>query len=420
MAAFGAGWSVSLDLGVRVYWAEIVTMLGLLLIPWTSLPNRFPMLKRILAAFALWVVAIGLSDMVNSTSILDSIRHISTPIIGSASLLFVVSVLSRKPSALLTFLAATTIAKGMLGDAAYGDIFADEALTWSNIQENTNIFKVRISPFLTPALLLLACWLGRRNLGRASIFFLLACIGYFAMDARSEGAALFLSALILAFTHAGFRPRPDHMIVALILGTGVAYVGYIFYVEYTFMLNPNGHNGMQLRQLGNPYNPFELLFRGRSEWLVWPTVFAERPLLGWGSWAEDKDGRFTLLRLELLEGGTFAERNFYAEGNYIPVHSVFGASFVWSGLLGLAAILSLLRSILSMGRSLALSKSYLLPAVAFMYVLLLWHFFFSPPQHVRLTFPVALASLIVMTNPFVGHARITSSGPLTRLPHRHF
>lgn len=132
---------------------------------------------------------------------------------------------------------------------------------------------------------------------------------------------------------------------------------------------------------------------------MWPIAFAERPLFGWGSWAEDQDGRFTLLRLALLETSTSASV-LASDRNYIPVHSLIGAAFVWSGLLGLVAALWFLRIILSMGRKLPLLRTYLLPAVVFLFFEVLWHYFFSPPQHVRLSFPVALAALIVLTNPF--------------------
>jgi hypothetical protein len=173
--------------------------------------------------------------------------------------------------------------------------------------------------------------------------------------------------------------------------------------------NPNGHNGKQVKELENAYNPFSLLLRGRSEWLVWPTAFSERPLFGWGSWAEDKDGRFALLRIVLLETGTFPTANTQGQKSYIPVHSLFGASFVWSGLLGLVAMLWFLSIVISMGRRLLLSRSYLLPAVTFLLLQILWHYFFSPPQHLRLSFPVGLASLIVLTSPSVLHGQMRTT-----------
>lgn len=399
MALFGAGWAVSFDVGVRLYGAEVVPILGLILFRWQALPERFPLLKKVLASYALWLVAIGLSDFVNDTALFDSIRHMATPIIGAASLVFAVSALSRNPAALLTFLAATAIAKAFLGDAAYGDTFADQSLNWASIKANTNLFKVRVEPFLTPALILLACWISGRNLKRAAVLLLLASVGYFAFDSRAAGSVLFLSAMLLTFINIGFRPRTGHILLGSVLAAIFGYLSYIGYVYYTVEYNPQGHNGQQLLGLENPFNPFRLLLQGRSEWLVWPIAFAERPLFGWGSWAEDLDGRFTLLRLALLDTGNSASI-LTSDRNYIPVHSLIGVAFVWSGLLGLVAALWFLRIILSMGGRLPLLKTYLLPAVICLFFQVLWHYFFSPPQHVRLTFPVALAALIVLTNPF--------------------
>jgi hypothetical protein len=404
MALFGAGWAVSFDVGVRLYGAEIVTILGLLLLPWRKLHARFPMLKKTLAAFALWVLAIGLSDAVNGTALFNSARHMATPIIGAASLIFAVSVLSRKPSALLTFLAATAIAKAIFGEPLYYDRFTDVSLNLTSIQENTNIFKVRIAPFLTPALVLFACWTSSRNLKRASVLLILASVGYFAVDSRGTGLILFLSSVMLIMINVGFRPRINHIIVGGILSAIFGYLCYFGYVYYTIEYNPQGHNGQQLLRLENPLNPFSLLLQGRSEWLVWPIAFAERPVFGWGSWAEDPDGRFTLLRLALLES-TGSVSDLYSSKNYIPVHSLIGVAFVWSGLLGLFVALWLLRIILSMGGRLPRLKTYLLPAVTFLFFQVLWHYFFSPPQHVRLSFPVALAALIVLTNPFFPQKR---------------
>ncbi len=155
------------------------------------------------------MLAIGTSDFVNGTALLDSARNMATPIIGGASLVFALTALSRKPTALLTFLAATAISKAILGDAAYGNTFADTALNWASIQADTDIFKVRIDPFLTPTILLLACWAGRRNLWRAAIVFAVASVGYFALDSRSVGLSFFLAALTLtAISYQASGPDP--------------------------------------------------------------------------------------------------------------------------------------------------------------------------------------------------------------------
>lgn len=397
MALFGAGWAVSFDFGVRIYGAEIVSILGLLLIRWRPVFIRYPMLRRILAAYSLWVLAIVISDIVNGSALFDSARNMATPIIGGASLVCVLSALSRNPSALMTFLAATAIAKGILGEPAYGDAFADLSMSWESIQQDTNFFKVRIDPFLTPALLLLACWIGRRNLLRAAIVFAVASIGYFALDSRSSGFVFFLSALTLAAFHTGFRPRPAQIVVAGAVASLIGYVGFVAYVNHTLVYNPYGHNGKQLQRMENPYNPLELLLEGRSQWTVIPTAFAERPLFGWGSWAEDEDGRFTYMLLKQIDEIDYNYFELKPGRFYMPAHSLIGATVVWSGLLGFVAMAWFLRSVWTMSLRLSGIVSPLLPAVVALLMLLLLHYFFSPPMVVRLNYPVALAALIALT-----------------------
>ncbi len=149
----------------------------------------------------------------------------------------------------------------------------------------------------------------------------------------------------------------------------------------------------------SPYNPLELLLKGRSEWTVIPTAIAERPLFGWGSWAEDKDRRFAYMRLKQIDTADYQFIELSPDGlYYIPAHSLIGAAWVWSGLLGFVAMAWFLGSVLTMSLRLSGLASLLIPAVIFMLFLLLWNYFFSPPMLVRLNYPVTLAALIAFTS----------------------
>jgi len=412
MALFGAGWAVSFDFGVRVYGAEIIAAIGLVVIRWRPVLTGYPMARRVLGAYGLWILAIGISDAVNGTALFDFARNMATPLIGGATLVFALAALSRKPSALLTFLAATTIAKAILGDATYGDVFADEAYSLASIEADTNFFKVRIDPFLTPALLLGSWWLGRRSLMFAAVLLLAASIGYFILDDRAIGLIFFLSALVLAGVRLGFRPRLGHVAFAGLVAMLVGYGAYAAYTSYTLNSNPYGHNGKQMQRMENPYNPFELLLQGRSEWLFIPSAIAERPFFGWGSWAEDTDHRFTYLRLQHTDTAKYFQRSWLTQKAYIPAHSLIGAAWVWSGMLGFAAMLWLLHSIWRMLLKLPKPNTPLLVPVTFFAIATIWHFLFSPPQHVRLTFPIAIASLIVVTKPTKRPNSLAQSAPL--------
>jgi hypothetical protein len=390
MCIYAVGWVFPLDLGVRLYAAEAVAMVGLLFVNWASVAKSYPLLRSVLMAYVVWIVAIALSDFINDVALFDFARNVATPILGSVSLVFVLSILYRVPSSFLTFLAATALSKAILGEPAYGDSFADQAFTWASVEADTNFFKVRIDPFLTPVILLFACVLHRNGPSRTIILFLVASIGYFAIDARSTGLMFLLSSLILAGTAGTVRPKAGQILASGFAAVIVAYLFYATYVAYVTSFNPDGHSGVQLAILDNPFNPFNLLIGGRSEWTVLPSAVSERPLFGWGSWAEDPDGRFSLMRL----ASSYSNSVEMSLSTYIPVHSVIGAAWIWSGALGLVAMLMLLRAFWRLSMSLLGMHSLLYPAAVFYMLAIYWHYLFSPPQIVRLLFPVALALLL--------------------------
>lgn len=391
MALFAAGWVVTFDFGFRLYTAELVSVIGLVLIAWRTTLKQHPMALQIIGAYVLWIIATFVSDLINATNSFDMLRNIATPVIGGCSLIFVLAVLSRNLNALITFLAVTVVLKGIFGEPLYGDSFSDNALSWEGIQADTNFFKVRFEPFITPFLLLITCLFFRKSLKKSIIFFLVATVLYFFLDSRSIALVFLLTTIFLILAVLNYRPKFNQILKACIFAALIAYIAYLGYVVYTLTYNSEGHGGKQLLQLSNPYNPIELILVGRSEWLIILAAVYERPLFGWGSWAQDTTGSFGYLQ-ELWLGHDIETTSIY-----IPVHSTLGSAWAWSGLLGLIAMLWLFLSILKMVIRLPNVKSKFFPVVAFFSILMIWHFFFSPPQSVRLFFPIALASLIVLT-----------------------
>jgi len=400
MAIFAAGWVFTFEYEFRFYVAELFIIICLPMVAWLKTLRQTPTAQKILGAYVLWIFAILVSDFVNSTDSIDTLRGISTPILGAFSLLFVLAVLSRNPKSLFTFLVVTVVMKAIFGEPLYGDAFSHTTINWETFTEDTNIFKVRIDPFLTPLILLITCLFARINLINAIIFLVLTSILYFIVDSRSTSLVFFLSAIILYLIFLKHRIKKHRINALKIIKSGIVaaligYPMYFAYVKYTLIYNSEGHGGKQLLQLENPYNPFSLLLVGRSEWLIIPTAVYEKPIFGWGSWAQDTTGRFNYLLESRL--GTDSEGFFSI---YIPVHSTLGSAWVWSGFLGFIAMLWLLSSILKMAIKLPNVNSEFIPVIAFFIVMVIWHFLFSPPQMVRLFYPIALASIIVLTKEF--------------------
>jgi len=208
----------------------------------------------------------------------------------------------------------------------------------------------------------------------------------------------FLSALTLSAIHWRYRPKLGQTLVATVAAVVIGYAAFYAYVDYTLTNDPYGHNGRQLARALNPYNPVELLMQGRSEWLVMTTAIAERPIFGWGSWALDVDNRFVHLRAERI--GIFYEDHIRqaTSGIYIPSHSVLGSAWLWSGFLGSISVVGLLIIVIRMGFRLPTVGRAVLPLLTFFTIKFLWDFMFSPPQVVRLSYPVSIAVLTVLAS----------------------
>lgn len=415
MALYGAGWALAFEAGVRIYVAELVSVAGLLAVGWWGALQRYPVARSILGAYGLWVLAIFVSDIVNGTSLFDSARAASTPLIGGASFVFVLANVTRNAKSFLTFLAAIAIAKGIFGEPLFGEAFADMPLSMDSIRQDTNFFKVRIAPFLTPAFGLVACFAARKNLLLSALLFLVASAGYFSVDARSGGLVFFLSALVLVALHFRFRPTAGQMMAAGLAAAMIGYVAYLGYVNYTLTMALDGHNAKQLLRMSNVYNPFELILQGRSDWLVAADAASERPIFGYGSWAVDVNYKYTFLMLERAgigwEGFWKTDRDVY-----LPVHSLILSTWVWSGLLG-AAAMGWLGFVLIKSLAKAYVVTPLAPAIFLLSLEVLWHFFFSPPQSVRLFFSVPLAMLALMAQHAAAlqpeaKSKLLSGGPL--------
>ena len=398
MALIGASWAIAFDVGIKLYLAEALAVAFLPIVAWRRVLAYYPSARSIVFAYSLWVIAIIVADTVNSTPYFNTLRNVGTPILAALSLLVCLVFVSDRPTSFLTFLAAMAMSKAIFGDPANGEKFRDLEFGFAAILQDFNYVKVRIAPFLTPLIALLACLLYRSSVLAAALVILAASVFYFAVDARSEGLTLFCGLLLFVGAVSGFRFRASKIGLFAVVFSILSYIAYITYVNYTFQYNPAGHNGLQLATMENPYNPVELLFIGRPEWLVIGEAIYERPVFGWGSWALDIDNRFSNLKIDRLNAPWGDRLDSADTWRYIPVHSMIGTGWVWGGMLGLAALLLLFRAILKLFVKLPKSKDLLMPALCIFSAQLLWHFFFSPPQFARLMFPAILAALIVTTH----------------------
>jgi hypothetical protein len=131
---------------------------------------------------------------------------------------------------------------------------------------------------------------------------------------------------------------------------------------------------------------FGLIFGGRIE--IFSTILAwiEKPLFGWGSWAQDPGNYFRIAGRELMTrfnyDVSFADiESFRRQGydGFIPTHSALLNLVVWSGIIGAfpfyVFVLSYLKSFL-----LLLSNQFLIIPyyISYSFVFSIWSILFSP------------------------------------------
>lgn len=404
MALYGAGWAIAADVGGRIYGAELVAILALVILKWSKIFSRYPILKKILFAYGLLIFGILISDFINATDPFDTLRNLFTPMLGALGLVFVVSCVARAPRSLLTYLITIGVAKAFLGDPAYGDAFENLSVSWATVQEQSNFFKVRFEPALTPLAVAVAFLLGRRNKKFSGLWFIAVSVVYFFLDARSAGLALFFAGMAVLHNHQNRRLKRSRAFITTIVALLLGYGSYIAYINYSLNSEMPGQTAFQLQYVENPYNPIALLLIGRSEWLIMPLAISERPIFGWGSWAQDDNGRFANLRLSEM-GSTSVYSSEQTSKQYIPAHSIVASAWLWSGILGFFSMVWLARLIWPMVITLRYLRSPLLPVACYLAFGLIWHFFFSPPQLLRIYFPIALGALVVASASFIRQHR---------------
>jgi hypothetical protein len=379
-----------INLGGQLYGGEGFSLVLLPFIDFKKLFRQYTILKKILFCYVLMLTGLVLSDINNETIFLDYIRGWLNFVFSFISLIVLLELFSKNTKNLYYYLFFFALSNYLFG--AY--------IGAENLQEdNSNYFKVKFEPFLTPLIILLLTKINQK-LGRPAMLFACFCAAvlYVVADARSVGLCFFISFIFLAIKFYKFRLKGANLIFVLITSLSVSYLAYIYYVNKIFEGEITGDNARQITKADNPYNPLQLLFYGRTEAFVSILAIQERPLLGFGSWAKDPYGKYNKLSAKLAKSEYFDEN----EVDLIPAHSMLVGAWVWGGVLTFIGIFYLFCIFIKLfiriykNSNTAQSKNLLI-VITPLFANLVWHFLFSPLQHVRISLPQVLAIMVVMS-----------------------
>jgi len=334
------------------------------------------------------VILLGLiiTDIYNSTPIKDLLKGWAMVGIGLVTIIFLTTRFTENFGNVYLYLISLSVLMLFNID--------------DNIMKNSNYFKTAYAPALIPIFSIIANWLWSKK-QYLSILFILACgILFILLDARAYGVIFVFASCIILFH---LKSKNFEFKVKILYLVSISFLMYGLYAFYAYQVvnhDFGGTNTKQLTVLKNPYNPFELVLEGRKEILVSIQAIKDRPFLGFGSWARDKDKKYER-KLNSLQKTTSYEIPL----GVIPKHSVLLGAWIWGGIISLIGVIIVVFSMFAMFIARLHQNHEWLPIISIYYIFSLWSLFFSPVGHLRETYPFIISLLIVTALPYYQNKR---------------
>ncbi|MEL7585548.1 MAG: hypothetical protein AAGU19_02460 [Prolixibacteraceae bacterium] len=358
-------------------------LMVLLVLPFLYRSNEFskyPLLRKIcLTLLALMACQIITDIFVVNSAAEDYLRGWSQTIIGLLSVIFLFKVLNGY-KAITLFLVISGI-RALVSEPMGIDLESSNEMTF---------FKFRIAPAVTDFLYGVAIWLHYKGKTKPiPVLFLVFGLISFALDFRSKGLTMIVSAVLLFLFYSGFKFKRAYVIAGSVTMIILFQALYTVYVNAALKGKFGGeHAAQQLERLENPYNPFSLLMTGRGETFAAVEAIKDAPVFGHGSWARDETLKYYRIILKYHQD-EFNEVKAAKYGGLIPSHSFIMGAWVNYGFFAFLAVIFLLFLLMKMaipliksGQSLPVYPIFI-PITAGM----IWMFMFSNFQQVRFSIP---------------------------------
>lgn len=377
---FGLTQNFTLSLVGQLIVSELLCLLYLPFIDLKKLFKQFVSLRSV-TKLLLWFLFMQIiSDIANSSSSDDFIRGWAMIIFSGISCVVFTYVMSRDDKSILFFFIAVFIIKLFLGG---------NELNLNELDEDSNLFKVRFLPFLNPLLYIIIYYLFSKKHHLLTIGVMLSfAIICFYFDGRSNGL-IFLIAAILTYTKV---KKISISVLTIILMISISYLLYVLYIIKIVDGSIGGINSVsQVGKMNNPYNPFELLYLGRTDFFVLVEAIKDKPLFGHGSWGKDPNNKYSNLL------SFFTNTDYNEDLGYIRAHSVLLGVWAYSGFFGFLMIFSLFLKFLKMYRKIFSSVLYspYFPILSLVFIDMIWSFLFSPIGYLRFGLPILAAIVII-------------------------
>ncbi|MDB1113987.1 hypothetical protein [Pseudomonas extremaustralis] len=322
--------SQKLSVGGEFYIGEILALIYLAINLGTLKLEKS--ISTLIVFGVIWAVCQFISDQVNQSDAVDSIKGVGAPLIFLCTFIALSIYFDQDNRRLPSFLLGAylgTIPQFILLPTEY---FLNNAWKWGIGQLVIGLFATIYTFFIARKknahLILLVFIFSTFSLFNDSrsmaIFPVIAVMAYILLSRKKFAAAL------KSFKGKFAATKMIFLIFAFLLLINAIFTA-IFSSDWVLDKLPETSAKKFQMQASGEYGA---LLGGRSEMLVSIGAFLDKPLLGHGSWAKDTDGyqdKLTALKFAL----GYSEKD---EANYntdlIPVHSYLMGGLVWAGVGG--------------------------------------------------------------------------------------
>jgi len=362
----------SINLSGMLPFGEILAAVFLLFL-WKSWIWKRKEVQAVMLALAYMLGFQVLSDLVNSSAFEDYSRGWAGIIMMMSNFLFFLMIFYKRPSAIIFYYL------GMIVAGAIGGRY-ELAL------ESDKYFGVMIAPMISPAIILLGMYFFKKSYRLMVLLFACYSILLFSQNSRGSALVFLIPCFVMIMKRKGVFANKIRFVRIAIPWMVVLYAGYCCYVYTVTEKGFAGeHSRRQFLECNNPYNPLELLVIGRTSSFLPLYAIKEKPIFGYGSWAEDKEFfnlKIADLRNNPLSFGTLTKTD------HIRCHSAILGIWLWSGIGGLVSFIFLCKIFLkSVFKLISCNLSIYEPVILIMLFESIWSILFSPPVSVRMYLP---------------------------------
>ena len=364
----------------RLMASEILAIIQLSFVNISSVFKKNKALRIITYWVLVLLIAQVVSDIYNNSSVTTSLKGVSVLVFMMASVVFFIAQLTKNTKSIVFYFFGMSVIALFLPDYPYKSI------------NHPQFFKVSIFPILIPLVLATSYYLYKKYHLTTYLFILITFIA-FMFDSRSTGLIFLISAVILYLYEIDFRPNPKKTLLSFFILTGIFYSMYALYVHNVISGNISGQSTQQILKLDNPFNPIELLQYGRVDTFVGIKAAMDKPMMGHGYMPIDHNRHYIEIKEKMLR------KNINQQSALIPVHSVIIGAWVYAGIIGLVAIISIYSYLIILFYQIYLSRSFdrYMPILIFLVVMMTWNMLFSPYGHLRTTIPIIIALLLALS-----------------------